>query len=42
LLFHSADERSAVERFFSLFAEFINQEKVRKFDEKWVESGRML
>ena len=42
LLFHSADERSAVDRFFSLFAEFVNQEKLREFDEKRVESGRML
>jgi Trp operon repressor len=41
LLFHSVDERSAVERFFSLFEEFIHQEKVRKFDDKKIESGRM-
>lgn len=27
LLFHSADERSAVDRFFSLFEEFINRDK---------------
>ena len=27
ILFHSADERSAVDRFFSLFEEFINQKK---------------
>ena len=42
LLFHSADERSAVERFFSLFDEFINREKVREFEDKPVESGRSL
>ena len=42
LLFHSADERSAVEGFFSLFEEFVNQEKVREFDDKRVESGGIL
>lgn len=42
LLFHSADERSAVERFFSLFEEFVNREKVREVDDKRVESGRIL
>jgi len=42
LLFHSADERSAVERFFSLFEEFANREKVREVDDKRVESGRFL
>ena len=39
LLFHSADERSAIDRFFNLFEEFINQEKSFKEDEKQVESG---
>lgn len=38
LLFHSADERNAVERFFDLFEEFLNREKVRGFDDKRVES----
>ncbi len=33
ILFHSADERNAVERFFSLFDEFINQQNSRKLDE---------
>ncbi len=42
LLFHSADERSAVEQFFSLFEEFINRKKVRDFDERQVESGGIL
>lgn len=42
LLFHSADERSAVERFFSLFEEFVNREKVREVDDKRIESGRIL
>jgi len=42
LLFHSVDERGAVERFFSLFEEFVNREKVREFDDKRVESGRIL
>lgn len=38
LLFHSADERSAIDRFFNLFEEFINREKSFKEDEKRVES----
>lgn len=42
LLFHSADERGAVERFFSLFEEFVAREKVREFDDKRVEIGRIL
>ncbi len=42
LLFHSVDERGAFDRFFSLFEEFINREKVREFDDKRVESGRVL
>jgi Trp operon repressor len=39
LLFHSTDERSAIDRFFNLFEEFINREKSFKEDEKRVESG---
>ncbi len=42
LLFHSADERSAVDRFFNLFEEFINREKSLKEDEKRVETERIL
>lgn len=36
ILFHCADERSAVDRFFSLFEEFLNQEKNLEDDEKQV------
>ncbi|MCL1467642.1 hypothetical protein [Argonema galeatum] len=39
LLFHATDERSAVERFFSLFEEFVNRPKVKEVDDKRVESG---
>jgi hypothetical protein len=42
LLFHSADERSAVDRFFNLFEEFLNREKSLKEDEKRVETERIL
>jgi len=41
LLFHSADERNAVERFFSLFEEFINGQTSTKNEQKLVESGRI-
>jgi Trp operon repressor len=39
LLFHCADERSAVERFFSLFDEFLNSKKHRQDTQKQVNSG---
>lgn len=39
LLFHSADEKSAVDSFFSLFEEFINRDKSPQEDEKQVEIG---
>ncbi|MFB2983514.1 hypothetical protein [Microseira sp. BLCC-F43] len=39
LLFNSPDERSAVDRFFSLFEEFINRDKSLENEEKWVESS---
>jgi Trp operon repressor len=42
LLFHSADERSAVDRFFNLFEEFLNREKSLKEDEKRVETESIL
>ncbi|MCL1468810.1 hypothetical protein [Argonema galeatum] len=41
LLFHSADERSAVDRFFSLFEEFLNGQKITEDDEKRLESGKI-
>jgi hypothetical protein len=39
LLFHSSDERSALDRFFSLFEEFINREQLLESDEDPVESS---
>lgn len=42
LVFHSADERSAVDRFFNLFEEFLNREKSLKEEEKRVETESIL
>ncbi|MFH7030876.1 MAG: hypothetical protein ACHBN1_37395 [Heteroscytonema crispum UTEX LB 1556] len=41
LLFNFADERSAVDKFFSLFKEFINREKSSGDGEKPIESSRI-
>jgi hypothetical protein len=41
LLFNSADEGKAVDRFFSLFEEFLNQEKSSESNDKRVESSRI-
>jgi hypothetical protein len=41
LLFHSADESNAIERFFSLFQEFINQKNCLENERELVES-RMI